>query len=192
MALLIAALLGAYQLVLLPLIIGHRQIESTIVHTQELLQRYRALAEGRTQLAEQVSAQKEALKATAGYLTGPSHALAAAALQDRAKSVIERAQGELRSTQILPAQALETGIPMRRTALRIKFAVDIEGLQKVLYGLETGDPYVFVEELDIQQRQLGNVPEPTLDVTIGIAGYTNDRWESLLSTVASEDTDFQN
>ena len=176
LALLLAALLGAYQLVLLPVLAAWRQTESEIEQAQTLLARYRALAEQRAQLAERVRAQEEAAETVAGYLTGPSDALAAAALQDRVKSVIERAEGELRSTQILPAQAVETGVSARRTAVRIQFGVSVEGLQEVLYELETGEPYLFVDDLSIRERRVRrrrNAPETeaVLDVSVEISGY---------------------
>lgn len=175
-ALLLAALLGAYQLIFMPVLAAWQQTESTIGQAQALLQRYRALAEQRAQLAERVSAQEEAAETVSGYLTGPSDALAAAALQDRVKSVIERAEGELRSTQILPAQAVEIGVPARRTALRIQFGISVEGLQEVLYELETGEPYLFIDDLNIRERRVRrrrNAPEtdPVLDVSVEISGY---------------------
>jgi general secretion pathway protein M len=176
LALLLAALFGAYQLILLPVIAAWREAESTIEQAQTLLQRYRALAEQRVQLAERVSAQEDLAASASGYLSGPSDALAAAALQDRVKSVIEGAEGELRSTQILPAKALESGVPVRRTALRIQFAVSVEGLQEVLYELETGEPYLFIDDLNIREQRVRRRrnapdPEPMLDVSIEVSGY---------------------
>jgi hypothetical protein len=65
---------------------------------------------------------------------------------------------------------------VRRAALRIQLAIAIEGLQSVLYELETGQPYLFVNELTVRQRRTrrrANVPEeePVLDVSFEVFGY---------------------
>jgi general secretion pathway protein M len=105
-----------------------------------LLQGYGALAEQRPLLAERLAEQQERAPSAAGYLTGPSDALAAAQLQDRVKTAVEAAGGELRSTRILPATPLEGDPGFRRTTLRVQFVVTIEGLETTLYELETGQP----------------------------------------------------
>src|SRR5688572_19195730 len=91
------ALLGAYRLVIAPLVTAYRDGQSRIEQAKELLQRYEALAEQRSLLADRLAEEQERAASAAGYLTGPSDALAAAELQDRVKSVVEGASGELRS-----------------------------------------------------------------------------------------------
>ena len=95
------ALLGIYRLIFAPLVIACRDGETSIEQSKELLQRYEALAE-----------QQERAASPTGYLTGPSDALAAAQPQDRVKSAVEAAGGELRSTQILAATRLELSMPL--------------------------------------------------------------------------------
>jgi general secretion pathway protein M len=172
-------LLGAYRLVIAPLVTTYRDGQSRIEQAKELLQRYEALAEQRSLLAERLAEEQERAASAAGYLTGPSDALAAAELQDRVKSVVEGAGGELRSTQILPAEELEADLGFRRTALRVHFVVTIDGLEETLYELETGQPYLIIDEVTVRQeraRRRRSEPQaqPMLDVSLELFGYVRE------------------
>lgn len=174
------AVLAVYQLIFAPLAIAYRDGERSIEQSKELLQRYEALAEQRSLLADRLAERQERAASAAGYLTGPSDALAAAQLQDRVKSVVEAAGGELRSTQILPATPLEGDLGFRRTTLRVHFVVTIEGLETTLYDLETGQPYLIIDDVTIRQervrRRRRNDPErePMLDVSLELFGYLRE------------------
>jgi general secretion pathway protein M len=173
------ALLGAYRLVIAPLVTAYRDGQSRIEQAKELLQRYEALAEQRSLLADRLAEEQERAASAAGYLTGPSDALAAAELQDRVKSVVEGSGGELRSTQILPAEELEADLGFRRTTLRVHFVVTIDGLEETLYELETGQPYLIIDEVTVRQeraRRRRNEPQaqPMLDVSLELFGYVRE------------------
>ena len=173
------ALLGAYRLIIAPLVVAYRDGQSRIEQAKELLQRYEALAEQRSLLADRLAEEQERAASAAGYLTGPSDALAAAELQERVKSVVEGAGGELRSTQILPAEELEADLGFRRTTLRVHFVVTIEGLEDTLYELETGQPYLIIDEVTVRQervRRRRSEPEaqPMLDVSLELFGYVRE------------------
>jgi general secretion pathway protein M len=179
-ALLGIALLGAYRLIAAPLLIAYREGETRIELAKESLQRFEALAKQRSLLADRLAEQEERAGSAAGYLTGPSDALAAAQLQDRVKSVVEGAGGELRSTQILPATPLEGELGFRRATLRVHFVVTIEGLKTSLYELETGQPYLIIDDVAIRQervRRRRDDPErvPTLDVSLELFGYLREQ-----------------
>jgi general secretion pathway protein M len=171
-----AVLLAAYGLVLAPVIAAYREVGQEIEESQLLLQRYRSLASQRPELSARVADLEQQAAKVGGYLKGPSDALAAAELQDHARAVIEGAGGSLRSTQILPASAVDSKVPARRAALRIQLSIDIKGLQKVLYQLETGQPYLFVDQLTVRQQRMRRrskepEQEPVLDVTFEVFGY---------------------
>ena len=177
LVLLALALLGGARLLVAPLLAAFQDNASRIEQAESLLQRYRALAEQRQAMADRLAAQEELAASAAGYLQGPSDALAAAQLQDRVKSVIEGAGGELRSTQILPARATEADAGIRRAALRVQFAVTIEGLAETLYELESGQPYLLIDQLSVREqrtrRRRRDEPEPeaSLDVSLELSGY---------------------
>ena len=174
------ALVAAYRLIVAPLALAYQNGEARIEQLEGLLQRYEALAEQQPLLADHFDEQRELAAAAAGYLTGPSDALAAAELQDRVRSVVEVAGGELRSTQILPAQPLDGDLGFRRTTLRVQFVVAIEGLETTLYELETGQPFLIIDRVTVRQERVSrpgrNAParEPMLDVRLELFGYLRE------------------
>jgi general secretion pathway protein M len=175
------AVFGGYRFVAAPLVATYQDGESRIEQSKALLQRYRALAEQRSMLAKRLAEQQKRAAFAAGYLTGPSDALAAAQLQDRVKSVVEAAGGELRSTQIMPATPAEDHPGFYRTALLVRFAVGIEGLAATLYELETGQPYLLIDNFTVREqrarRRRRDEPEtaPVLDVTLEVFGYLREQ-----------------
>jgi general secretion pathway protein M len=169
-------LLAGYGLVLAPVIAAYQEVGQEIEESQLLLQRYRSLASQRPELSARLADLEQQAAKVGGYLKGSSDALAAAELQDHARAVIEGAGGSLRSTQILPASAVDSKVPARRATLRIQLGIDIKGLQKVLYQLETGQPYLFVDQLTVRQQRMRRrskepEQEPVLDVSFEVFGY---------------------
>ena len=146
-------LVGAYVLVIAPVVEVYRTTDDAIEIAEALLQRHWALAAQRSELSARLEEEKEQAAAIAGYLEGSSDALAAAQLQDRVKGVVETAVGELRSTQILPAEAVGTKPGTRRATLRIQMVVAIDGLAEILYDLESGQPYVLIDELAVRSQR---------------------------------------
>jgi hypothetical protein len=172
-------LLGAYRLILAPLVGAYSDGEARIEEAKESLQRYEALAQQRSMLSKRLEEQERAASA-AGYLLGPSDGLAAAQLLDRVKSVVEAAGGELRSTQILPAEPFEDGPGFRRTTLRVHFVVTIDGLQATLHELEAGQPYLIIDDATIRQepvrRSDSEQPGPSmLEVNLELFGYLREQ-----------------
>jgi general secretion pathway protein M len=176
LALLGAAVAGGYMLVVVPVLDAYRGTTEAIEQAEILLQRQRALAAQRPLLMTRIEEEREQADAIAGYLEGPSDALAAAQLQDRLKAVVEAAGGELRSTRILPAEAVEASPGTRRAALQVQMIVTVEGLAEVLYGLEAGQPYLLIDQLSVrnqrERRRRGEaVPETMLDVDLRLSGF---------------------
>jgi general secretion pathway protein M len=177
LALLAAVPVLGYGLVIEPVIAAYRSAGEAVARAQELLQSYRERAEQRPQLAQLLAAATEQADTVTGYLEAVDGALAAAELQDRVKGVVESAGGALRSAQSLNVEPVEAAAGVRRAGLRVRFATDIESLAAILYDLETGEPYLFVEGLSIreprQQRRRSDEPEqaPQLDVVVDLYAY---------------------
>jgi general secretion pathway protein M len=180
LALLAAVPILAYALVVGPVISAYRDAGESIAQAQRLLQSYRERAEQRPQLAQLLADEEERAGSITGYLEAVDDALAAAELQDRVKGVVEQAGGTLQSAQSLRVEAVEAVAGVRRAGLKVRFAADIESLANILYELETGQPYLFVEALSIReprrQRRRRDEPEqaPELDVVLDLYGYMRD------------------
>jgi general secretion pathway protein M len=172
-----ALLTGAYVLLIAPVVELYRATDEAIESSETLLQRHRMLAAQRSDLSARLDEEKAQAAAIAGYLEGPSDPLALAQLQDLVKGVIEAAGGELRSTQTLPAQTVDISPGTRRATLRVQMVVAIDGLAAILYDLESGQPYILIDELSVRsqrtRRRLGSTSEaaPLLEITLELSGF---------------------
>lgn len=175
LGLLAAVAIGGYVLVVEPVLDAFRANAEAIERSEDLLQRQQALAAQRPQLVARLAEEEQRAATLTGYLEGPSDALAAARLQDRVRTLVEAAGGELRSTQILPAEAVEASPGTRRASLRVQLVVAIDGLAVFLHGLETGQPYVLIDELNIRSQRARRRQEPdgapALDVSLQLSGF---------------------
>lgn len=171
-------LVTGYQLIAGPLLESYWAKRDAIAHSTELLQRYRALAAEKPGLAERLAAVETKGDAGPGYLRGPSDALAAAELQNLAGDIIQRAGGDIRSTQILPATPVEEGPLLRRTGLKLRFGATIDSLATTLFELETIEPHLFIEQLLVSSQQARATPTADtatmLDVRLEIVGYLHE------------------
>jgi general secretion pathway protein M len=180
LALLAAVPVLAYLLVVEPVIAAYRNAGAAIAQGQRLLQSYRERAEQRPQLAQLLAAEEERVADVTGYLAAVDDALAAVELQDRMKAVVEATGGQLRSAQSLKVEPVDGIEGVRRAALKVRFTADIDSLATILYELETGEPYLFVDALSIReprrQRRRRDEPEaaPQLDVVVDLYGYVRD------------------
>ncbi len=134
-----------------------------------------------------LSAQVDALRSLVGelqqsddlarfVLTQESEPLAAAALQERVKSVVTGSAGTLTSTQVLPT---ETEQGFKRIVVNVRMAVSMDALQRVLYELENDLPYLLVDDIVIlsraaRKRRRTAQPVDSLDVRFNLYGYMRD------------------
>ena len=109
----------------------------------------------------------------AGTIQSANESLAAAELQNRIKSSVEAARGELRSTQILPSR--EEGV-FQRISIRGQISGNLEALQRIFYEFESTSPFLFLDNVDIRVRPVRQQNEaasdnPVLDVRFDLYGY---------------------
>ncbi len=148
--LLVGAIAVPYVFIVQPLAAKHQETRETITQDQDQLQRYRRIAANRPLLqARHEQLQRDPISQGA-YLSGESEALIAANLQNRIKTVIEANGGKLASTQILQSGG-EDGF--RVVTIRVRMTADIDAASKTFYALEAGQPFLFVDSIDISSRQ---------------------------------------
>lgn len=169
---LLGALFGCYRLVVAPIVSAYKTEAQSMERSLMLLRRYRVIAAQGEELAEAVAAREKMAGENATYVYGRNGALAAAALQDHVASVIAQAGGELRSTQVLPSEPVDAVVAVTRSRLRLHLDVDVEGLERLLYDLETSSPYLFIEQITIQTQARHDDPEQQrLVVSLDVYGY---------------------
>ena len=110
------------------------------------------------------------------FLSGKTITVAGAALQERVEAAVKRAGGNVLSSQIdLQGPRAAEGFVGLTESLEIGQA----SLQSLLYDLEAGMPYLFVENLEIQAPQVFDEPEGNrMRVLIGVSG----QWRELSVT----------
>jgi hypothetical protein len=105
-------------------------------------------------------------------LAGNSDAVAMAGLHERTRELIAAARASLISIQQLPPGD-EGG--HRRIALRVQFAADLPGFQRIAYALESGRPAVIVTNLYLRARsaRTSGIANP-LDIQMDLVAYRKD------------------
>ncbi len=147
----LAALCAAvYVLVVEPVVGLYRSYDESMAQSRQLLDRYGAIASGVRDLEAALADLRDRRSPSGVYLKRQSDALAAAELHDRVKGVIEASGGGLKSIQALPVATDSTFV---RVAIRVQMQGGIDALNEVFFALESGKPFIFLENVDIRSRQ---------------------------------------
>jgi hypothetical protein len=175
-AMLVLPLVSLYLLLVEPLRDDLGQTRAKIERLTALRDGYRRIADRAAAQRAQLASLEERQAAQDGFLKGGNETLLAAELQNRLKSLVDAAQGELQSTEVLPVQEVDGG-KFRRIAVRGQMALTVPAAQQVLYGLEAATPQLFVDNLDLHthvvelRRQWSEEDVVRLDVKLDVYGY---------------------
>ena len=119
-----------------------------------------AIARDQLSKFQRLSAQLPALQREATYLqsqnmltpyliNATNDALAAAAVQQRLKDIAKDQNGRVLSTRVLKGT---TDGPFERVIVNARMQIPLEGLQALLYELETSQPYLFFQDASVLYR----------------------------------------
>ena len=172
LGILVALLLLAFFGVVSPLLGAYRQASSAAEQYRSALEHTRHAGSDLAALRAELERLKAHQASAVGFMRSANPSLAAAELQDRIKSSVEAARGELRSTQILPVRDEGT---FRRISIRGQIAVNTAALQRVFYELESATPFLFLDNVEIRarpaRRSTGAEDDPVLEVRFDLYGY---------------------
>mgnify|MGYP001592621217 FL=1 len=181
--LLAALVLGAVLGVILPLDALRHSLGEEVAHYRRMLATHQEVAGRGGDLARAAAAADPQAMAEL-LLAGDTDAAATAGLHERVRELIAAARASLISIQPLPSseagpqQAAQPGQPPaapagpRRIALRVLFAADLPGFQRVVHALESGRPSVLVAALYLRARTSRAAGEPNpLDVQMDIVAF---------------------
>lgn len=106
------------------------------------------------------------------FLDGRTITVAGAALQQRIEAVVTKAGGTLMSSQVeLDGPDAKKGF----VGLTASMEVGQPAVQTILYDIEAGMPYLFMDKLSIQSPEVFGEPESgRMRMTIGVVG----QWQS--------------
>ena len=135
------------------------------------LSSYTALNEMRPKMLRAVEVLKE--KDTKKlFLKGTTPALAGADLQDVVKMIVESNSGRVLSSQLL-AHRDDNGY--RLINAKLQLSTNIQNLRQILYAIESREPFLFVENLNIRAQVPSDFKpqpgfEPEMFVQFDVAG----------------------
>jgi general secretion pathway protein M len=104
------------------------------------------------------------------FLEGPSVTVAGARLLQRVAAAVVKVGGTIQSSQVdVSGAQAKDGL----VGLVVSCEMEQPGLQKLLYDLEAGMPFLFVDQLDVQVPQTTAVSESgsgRVRVVLGVSG----------------------
>lgn len=172
LGILILVLLAMISLLATPIFLLHRHYDQELEGLEDRLDRYQRLAASRDQLTRGLT-QLRALDGRRFYLKNSAPAVAAGEIQELEKALIEKNGGRLASMQIQPHK--DEG-PFRRVAVIVQLLGSIGTVQNVLRALESNEPYLFVDNLNVRSLSSSATPEAAtadggLVVQFDLIGY---------------------
>lgn len=179
LALLILFLLlaGLVALVVIPAWSANSHYQERLVQMESRLELLKRSASIGASLKTEFTQLKRIMATDVHYLKSNSDALGAAELQRSVKRVAAPKGAEIISTQILPSKQEEGST---RVTLRVRMKGSLETLVSVFHELETGSPYLFLENVSIRGRAISRrrvarptsgVKPPDLDIDFELSGY---------------------
>jgi len=174
--LLLLAVGAVVRLMVLPIWTTFADNRDAIAQTEDNIARYSRLSTQVEALRSIVDELEQADNLDRYLFSQESEPLAAAALQDRIKSVVTNSGGTLTSTQVLPTVA-DQGF--KRVIVNVRMAVGVDALQRVLYGLENNLPYLLTDDIVIlsrgaSKRRRKATAVDALDVRFNLYGFMRD------------------
>ena len=163
-----ASLLGVIALGLM-LSLGNSELQGEYAAKTEMLDRLRKT--GATGVAK-----TGASAAQVATIIAPTETIAASALQKQIVDRLKDAGGAVQSAQAEPTRET-TPDGLQRLVAKLTFESSTTALQRLLFDLETGAPFMFVEALTAQPAtaaSAGMRVDDRLRVTLAVSGY----WKS--------------
>ena len=160
-------------LLVAPFVLLHRHYDLAIESMQDRLDRYRRVAAQ----APELKGALDALKLKDGrrfFLKNTAPNLAGAELQDMIKAAVENNQGRI--TVIQNTNPRDDG-RFRQIGVNLQLFATTANLQKILYSLETQQPYLTIENLTVRPLNAfrGFKPspgaEPEMSVMLDVGGF---------------------
>ena len=161
------------QLVALPAWHMYRNDRQAVEQQRDQIERFKRIAKRAPEIEQRLQELEEHRKRDQSVLTAESTILAAAALQERVKAIVEQSGGRLTSTQVPPAVAEGA---YNKVTVKVRMSVTTPALQSILYELESGVPYLVVDNVAVlsrraRRRRGTQSQRQDLDVRFDLSGF---------------------
>lgn len=172
-ALFVVAAVVALSLLLLPVVLLHRHYDNAIASLTDRLDTYRRVAAQAPEYRRALDVMR-AKDARRFFLKNTATNLAGAELQEIVRGAVEGNGGRITISQ---NQAPKDDGRYRQIGLNVQFFATTPNLQKILYALETQQPYLVIENLTLRPLNAfrGFRPaagqEPEINVQLDVAAF---------------------
>lgn len=172
-ALLVIAVLVALAVLLLPVYLLHKRYDDAIAALGDRLDTYRRVAAQAPEYRKALDAMRER-DARRFFLKNTAANLAGAELQELVRAAVEGNGGRITTSQ---NQAPKDEGRYRQIGLNLQFFATTPNLQKILYALETQQPYLVIESLQLRPlnafRGFRPAPgqEPEVNVQLDVIAF---------------------
>ncbi|MDD2769515.1 MAG: type II secretion system protein GspM [Methylococcus sp.] len=147
LGLLVLVLATVYGLIMAPLWALSSGYSESIDSLTFRLKRFQSVAAERPFWEERLQEIRRESEQAKNLFSQETPALAAADLQSRIKATVTSAGGELISTQVIPERREDQ---FTRIAVKVRLSGSTEVLRQVLYEIESEQPVLFVENLNLR------------------------------------------
>ena len=159
-------------LLFIPINMLHRHYDQSLDSLADYLGRYRHVIATHAEVQSALDQVKKK-NGRQHFLRNTGAALAASEIQETAKSLIEANGGKLVSMQVVPFK--DDG-GYRRVTVNIQFISNMPTLRKILYAVETVQPYLLLDNVNIRSQantlnKGAPVIEPELIAQFDASGY---------------------
>lgn len=170
--------------VVLPLMALKHSLGEEVAHYRRMLATHQTVAGRRGEMTRAAAAADPQAMAEL-LLAATTDAAATASLHDRVRELIAASRANLISIQALPSSevspAPQAGQPAtppagpRRIGVRVQFAADLPGFQRVVHALESGRPAVVVSSMFLRARSARAAGQVNpLDVQMDLLAFRRD------------------
>jgi general secretion pathway protein M len=172
-ALFVVAAVVVLSLLLLPAVVLHRHYDNAVASLTERLDTYRRVAAQAPEYRKALDVLREK-DARRFFLKNSAANLAGAELQELVRAAVEGNGGRITISQ---NQAPKEEGRYRQIGINVQFFATTPNLQKILYALETQQPYLVVDNLTLRPLNAfrGFRPaagqEPEVNVQLDVAGF---------------------
>jgi len=177
--LLVIALILVYLLCFHWFIVRHIEYGSDISELSEQLGRFQRVASQQSLYEKQLENLQERKTDENLFLDGNDFNQAAAEMSERLSQMVSTQAED--SCQIVSRQPVRPRIQERfeRVTVNARMRCNVEDLQKILHGLESGVPLVIVDEMTVikprararNSRRDGDARQGALDIRFNMSGY---------------------
>ena len=172
-AVFVVAVVALLSVLLLPVVVLHRHYNNAITSLTDRLDTYRRVAAQAPEYRKALDVMREK-DAKRFFLKNTAANLAGAELQELVRAAVEGNGGRITISQ---NQAAKEDGRYRQIGLNVQFFATTPNLQKILYALESQQPYLVVENLTLRPLNAfrgfrpGPGQEPEVNVQLDVIAF---------------------